>query len=77
MPAKKKRLIQVSLDDLDRVCHNCGKVKDDTRSRTFYAKNYMGPCGDSFCYASCDMDTCRPTTKTICDSCEKKLAKKK
>lgn len=20
---------------------------------------FMGPCGDSFCYASCDMATCR------------------
>lgn len=74
MAAKKKK--KRSLEQMQKVCQACKKEKDSTRSRTFYSKSYMGPCGDSFCYASCDMDTCHATTMTICDDCEKKLAKK-
>lgn len=64
-------MVTVPLEDLHKVCHGCGKVKDSVRNRNFYTKNYQGPCGDSFCYASCDMDACRPVTKRICEECEK------
>jgi hypothetical protein len=70
-PPKKETL------DIQYTCQKCLRRKQTTRHRTFYTKNYMGPCGDSFCYASCDMDTCHPTSMTICEDCLKKLEKKK
>lgn len=75
MPKAKSKQVRVSLANIDKVCRECGKVSDTTRSHTFYSKNFVGPCGDSFCYASCDMDACHPVTKTICDKCLKKLSK--
>lgn len=63
-----------NLLDFKYTCQKCGKRKESTRERTYKTKNYMGPCGDSFCYHSCDMDTCHPATATICDACCKKLS---
>lgn len=57
------------------TCQKCGKQDSSTRRRDIYMKNYTGPCGDSFCYASCDMDSCRSVSVTVCDSCEKELKK--
>ena len=57
------------------TCQRCRKRVDSTRSRTIYTHNYQGPCGDSFCYASCDMDACRPISVTVCESCSKELGK--
>ena len=73
-PSKEKK-ITVAISDLEKVCKECCQVKEDTRPRTYYAKNYQGPCGDSFCYASCEMSACRPETANICGTCEKKLSK--
>lgn len=56
-------------------CQKCKKLVESTRHRTVYTKNYVGSCGDSFCYASCDMETCKPITATICDDCNKAIAK--
>lgn len=65
-------------DDLSWLdkCQKCGKQKETTRSRTIYTKAYMGPCGDSFCYASCDSQTCRPISAKVCDQCAAGLSKK-
>lgn len=54
-------------------CQKCGKLKKTTYDRTFYTKKYKGRCGDSFCYASCDMEACKPIRATICDDCFNKL----
>ena len=62
--------------DFTRTCQKCLKQKPTTRSRSIYLKNYVGPCGDSFCYASCTMSSCRPIHATVCDECEKKMAKR-
>lgn len=72
--AGRTATVTVALKDLDKVCRECGKVKPDTRERTFYTKDFVGPCGDSFCYGSCDSPTCRAVTKVCCDACFKKLA---
>lgn len=61
--------------DWEKTCQKCKKVKPTTRHRTFYTKNYVGPCGDSFCYASCDMDSCHAKSATICDECLNLLKK--
>jgi hypothetical protein len=63
--------------DISKVCQNCKKPQDSTMLRTIYTKNYMGPCGDSFCYASCDMSTCHPISVVVCTPCAKELEKKK
>ena len=34
-----------------------------------YLPNYIGPCADSFCYASCESTSCRPLDTTVCDEC--------
>jgi len=51
---------------------------DSTKAsyRRYYAKEYQGPCGDSFCYASCDMPSCREQSATLCDKHYKKLSRK-
>jgi len=59
----------------DKKCQKCGKRKESTRHRSVYTKNYQGPCGDSFCYASCDSSSCRPINVTICDECTKEISK--
>ncbi len=56
-------------------CQKCGKLRKTTMRRTIKTKLYQGPCGDSFCYASCDMETCHPITVTICDACAALLGK--
>ena len=70
-----ERTVTVALKDLNRLCHECGVVKSTVWRREYLSKNYQGPCGDSFCYASCDMEACRPVTKQICVNCLNKLAK--
>lgn len=54
-------------------CQHCGKLRESTRRREFRTKAYQGPCGDSFCFASCEMEVCRPIDVTVCDGCERKL----
>lgn len=61
---------------IQHKCQKCGKRKLTTRHREIYTKLYQGPCGDSFCYASCDMETCRPIHMTVCDECAVKMSKK-
>ncbi len=63
----------MSFSNLHKVCQNCKEEKNSTRSRSIYTKLYQGPCGDSFCYASCDMETCRPITATVCDECHDEI----
>jgi hypothetical protein len=69
--SKKLKKVTVKLSDLSRVCHVCGKIKDDVFRRQYTTKNYKGSCGDSFCYASCDMSACHPITVQACGACEK------
>lgn len=64
----------VAPEDLSKLCHECGNLKGVRRE--VYTKNYMGPCGDSFCYASCDMSACRPQKMQICDGCLPGVSKK-
>ena len=58
-----------------KFCQNCKMDRPTTRNRSIYTKSYTGPCGDSFCYASCDSPSCRAVSLTICDDCAKALAK--
>lgn len=58
----------------ESTCQKCRKRVASTRSREIYTKNYEGPCGDSFCYASCDMSACRPIHVTVCDPCAKLMS---
>jgi hypothetical protein len=60
---------------VEKTCQQCLKRKPTTRQRSLYLKNYMGPCGDSFCYAGCDSSSCKPVTMTVCDVCAKKVSK--
>lgn len=55
------------------TCQKCRKRKESTRPRQVYTGAYTGPCGDSFCFASCDMESCRPIDVTVCDECETEL----
>ncbi len=64
-----KKLVIVS------KCQVKGCRSTDAKHRTYYAKNYEGPCGDSFCYASCDMAACRQQSATLCDEHFKELSK--
>lgn len=53
------------------VCQLCKKEKETTRTRRFPNLGYSGPCGDSFCYGSCNIDACvtREFTVVACDEC--------
>ena len=62
--------------DISHTCQNCRRRVETTRQREIRTKDYMGPCGDSFCYASCTSPSCVPIHVTVCDDCAKKLAKK-
>ena len=62
--------VTVAMKDLDKLCHVCGLVKNDVGPRVYKTKNYQGPCGDSFCYMSCDMSACRPISVQACGDCE-------
>jgi hypothetical protein len=59
------------------TCQICKKEKKDTRDRRVTNPDYSGPCGDSFCYASCDIDSCvtREFTMLSCEPCAEKYAK--
>lgn len=59
----------------EKTCQKCLKRVASTRSRQLYLKEYRGPCGDSFCYASCDMAACKPVDRTVCDECAKAIKK--
>jgi len=39
----------------------------DAVHRRYYSPDYQGPCGDSFCYASCDLPACREQSAVLCD----------
>lgn len=56
-------------------CQRCRKRKPDTKSREIYTKAYEGPCGDSFCYASCELEACRPVRVVVCDGCAGAISK--
>jgi len=57
------------------TCQKCRKRRTTTRTRSIYTKDYTGPCGDSFCYASCDSSSCRPVEVVVCDPCAALMAK--
>jgi len=59
------------------TCQICKKEKKDTRERHIKNPDYSGPCGDSFCYRSCDIDSCvtREFTMLSCEACSKKFEK--
>lgn len=56
-PVPDKDVIQNIKDDLDSIFWNnvdkLGGLVDTSTNK------FAGPCGDSFCYASCDMAVCR------------------
>lgn len=58
-----------------KTCQHCKKEDETTRSRTLLLKNYIGPCGDSFCWASCTMSSCKAVEAVVCDNCAKELKK--
>lgn len=62
--------ITIDTKDLDKLCMVCFKVSDTVKDRRYTTKNYTGPCGDSFCYASCDSTSCRPIYARACLNCE-------
>ena len=56
------------------VCQGCGQRGSDVRRiDRIRTKDYMGPCGDSFCYASCDSPSCRDISAILCEECARKL----
>lgn len=57
------------------TCQNCAARRADVRQRSVKTKNYMGPCGDSFCAVGCTSSACFPVTAALCDACNKSLAK--
>lgn len=61
--------------DFTKRCQKCGRIKSTTRRRVIYDKSYVGPCADSFCYASCDLPACRPYHASVCDACVPKLGR--
>ena len=68
-PEKTKRRLGVEF-----TCQKCKKGALSTRRRSIYTKDYVGPCADSFCYASCDSRACKPVDLTVCDDCAKALS---
>lgn len=56
-------------------CQVEGCDSTEASYRRFFAKDYQGPCGDSFCYASCDMSACREQSAILCDKHLKALAR--
>lgn len=58
-------------------CQVDGCKSTDASRRSYYAKEYTGPCGDSFCYASCDMSACREQEAVLCDKHLKALSRVK
>lgn len=65
--------MKVDLVKLSNTCQVCNKNKG--HSREIFSKDYMGPCGDSFCFASCDSVKCRPVRIVVCDKCKKEHAR--
>jgi hypothetical protein len=59
----------------ESTCQSCTKREPSTRHRSLTLKDFIGPCGDSFCYASCDSSSCKPVNMSVCDKCAKELSK--
>ena len=66
----KEPVIKVPLKDIYKVCHICGEISDTTRQRSYRGTNFQGSCGDSFCFAGCDMSSCRGVSAIACKTCE-------
>jgi hypothetical protein len=66
----RTKKIVVDIKDIGRLCECCGIVGNSVRRRTYRTKNFEGSCGDSFCYASCDLSSCKPITVNACEGCE-------
>lgn len=62
----------------EKKCEICNKKNDTVRTRRTKNEEYQGGCGDSFCWASCDMDTCktREFSVRMCDTCATTLEAK-
>jgi len=61
-------------DDWHRRCQHCGKLSPTTsHCGRILMPNFQGPCGDSFCYASCTMSSCRPVSGSLCEDCRAEL----
>lgn len=61
------------MTDFSRNCQKCGKNDKSVAHREMYMPDYQGPCADSFCYASCDLSSCRAVNVSICDSCASEI----
>ena len=55
------------------MCQGCGSRDKDVARREVRAKEYKGPCSDSFCYSSCTSASCRPLACILCPKCASKL----
>lgn len=78
-PAPEKPVLPVVREPvlgIQHTCQSCTKRVASTKSRELYLQNYTGPCGDSFCYASCEGSECRPVRMSVCDECAKTLSKR-
>lgn len=60
--------ISSTLNEISTICQSCKKSEKSTRNRSIYGKDYQGPCGDSFCYASCEMSACRSVSVRVFSS---------
>lgn len=58
-------------------CQVGGCDSEDAVPRRYYSPDYQGPCGDSFCYASCDLPACREQSAVLCDKHLKALSQPK
>lgn len=58
-----------------KMCQGCGVRGDDVKHRAPRSKEYKGPCGDSFCYATCDSPSCRSIECILCSDCTSKVEK--
>ncbi len=57
------------MSDFKKNCQKCLKNDKSVRLHTYYSKEYIGPCGDSFCYASCSMEECKKVQAFLCTTC--------
>lgn len=61
----------IDISKARKTCQICQTTQDTTAERRVKNENFAGGCGDSFCWASCDSDTCKTREFIIrmCDTC--------
>lgn len=56
-----------------KMCQGCGSRGKDVSRREIRAKEFVGPCSDSFCYTTCESASCRALECILCSDCAVKL----